>query len=205
MIHHFYHVYADGDWRVPLQEHAEAISKIAEPMKVSVGIVGEVQQNRFEVIETVVALDWDVVVTEESGWEQVTLDVLWANSLEIDGPVLYAHTKGSANSTPVNHAWRRCMTRNTIGMWEDVLEALADPSRDLDLVGSHWLTPERYPERVQTPYFGGNFWWASQHYLRDLPPLKYTNRHEAEAWVGQNHPNAWDLRPGWPGLGCEGH
>lgn len=205
MIHHFYHIYADGAWRVPLQEHAEAISKITEPIKVQVGIVGEVQANRISVMKQVLNLGWDVVTTDERGWEQITLDVIWATALEITGPVLYAHTKGAANCTPVNHAWRRCMTRNTIGMWEDILDALGDPDRDLDLVGSHWLTPEAHPEMVQTPYFGGNFWWASHHYLRDLPPPSTESRYHAEAWVGQNEPNIWDLRPGWPGLDCRSH
>lgn len=203
MIHHFYHLYADGQWRIPLEGHAEAISKITEPIKVEVGVVAESQENRLEVIEEILRLDWDVVSTSSSGWEQETLEMIWANSMEIDGPVLYAHTKGAANPTPVNHAWRGCMTRNTIGMWEDALDALEGDT--YDVVGSHWLTPERYPEQVQVPYFGGNFWWANPTYLRTLPLPSNKNRYEAEAWLGQNRPRAWDLRPGWPGLGCRSH
>lgn len=204
MIHHFYHIYADGQWQVPLREHAEAISKITEPIKVEVGIVAKSQENRIEAMEATLALDWDVIMTTDCGWEQETLEMIWANALEINGPVLYAHTKGAANNTPVNHAWRGCMTRNTIGRWEDALDRLSE----YDLVGSHWLSPERYPQVAEAglgPFFGGNFWWANPVYLRDLGMPSGATRYHAETWVGQNDPKVWDLRPGWPGLGCRSH
>lgn len=199
MIEHYYHLYADGDWRPALSEHQEALRGL--PLgRVVVGVVGAPEARR-EALS--VLPDWWDIVEADEGWEQVTLDALFKDLPRIKGPVLYAHSKGAANASDVNTAWRRCMTRSVVWHWPRALRALG---RGHDTVGVHWLTPEEHPQAVQIPYYGGNFWWATADHLWRLPPPSHATRYHAEAWLGTVRPhNPLDLMPGWPGLGCAVH
>jgi hypothetical protein len=199
VIYHYYHIYADGLWRVPLAEQVSAIQGIDEMVTTRVGIVGS-PQNRADVIEQLPG-SWIIGDVADEGWEQVTLEIIRWDLPQIDGPVLYAHTKGAANASATNHAWRGCMIRNTVGRWREAVRDL----EHADLVGVHWFTPEEHPDKVTTPFFGGNFWWARPDYLAKLPAPTYETRYHAEAWVGQNQPVIVDRQPGWPGLVCKEH
>ena len=129
-----------------------------------------------------------------------TLNILrdWA-SANPGWNVLYHHTKGV--STP-NQAdgWRRRMENVCVWGWQECLKGL---DRGADAAGAHWLTPERYPGSIQSPFFGGTFWWAKTDYINTLPPLpeaKWENRYEAETWIGKGprRPRVVDFYPGWP-------
>jgi hypothetical protein len=121
------------------------------------------------------------------------------NWLRPDWYVLYHHTKGVSTPNQADN-WRRRMERYCVWNWQncvDVLEA------GYDACGCHWLTPEKNPGAIASPFFGGTFWWATSNYLMTLPPLpepKWENRYEAEAWIGKgpNRPNVYDMYPGWP-------
>jgi hypothetical protein len=197
VIHHYYHLYADGAFEQPLAEHIEAISKITEPIEVKVGLVGS--PINLDRAANALPDAWKVCALANKGWEQVTLKALHRDAPELNGAVLYAHTKGAANPSKVNDAWRRCMTRNVIERWKANLQMNAD------VIGCHWLTPQQHPESVQIPYFGGNFWWASSAYIRTLNEPSMESRYHAEAWLGTGDPRALDLAPGWPGLHCTSH
>lgn len=198
MIRHYYHVYADGQWLDPVGEHLAALAEITEPMMVTVGIVGA-PGRCAEVREVLAAagLDGARYVEAPTGWEQVTLDLLRSDlATGHCSPVLYAHTKGAHDPSPINIEWRRSMTRRVIGGWRECLDRLFEA----DAVGCHWLTRDRWPTLIHNPIFGGNFWWANADYLRRLPPLAYGNRWDAEKWVGLASPTVHDLLPGWPGF-----
>ena len=72
---------------------------------------------------------------------------------------------------------------------------------EADVVGIHWLIPEKY-DNVTAPFFGGNFWWATVKHLRRLGPSRYKDRYDAEMWVGGFNllPDirAKDHKPNWP-------
>jgi hypothetical protein len=203
MIRHYYHVYADGAWKEPAQEHMRALNSLP-PMRMTVGIVGS-SKNRSCVHNYLRHLSYlcdvdNVVdyVEAETGFEQVTLERLH-DDLGRDpyrGPVLYAHTKGASDPTDFNADWRRSMTR-IIAQGRTPLDLL----RHVDAVGCHWLRPEDWshvPEFGYTPFFGGNFWWAQADYLRTLSAIG-RGRYEAERWIGEGNPAVADLLPGWPG------
>lgn len=200
MIQHFYHLYADGEWEQPLAEHMEALATIPQRMQVTIGIVGSIE-NRAKVLAKTPSSWWPVHWTE--GFEQQTLELIYLNAWSFTGPVLYAHSKGAAYPTPVSDMWRGCMTRHLIN---DSSKVLAHLDAGADTVGVHWLTPEAYPDSVQIPYYGGNFWWSTAEHLRRLPPPSNETRYHAEAWLGTVRPdNPVDLEPGWPGAGCAHH
>lgn len=115
--------------------------------------------------------------------------------------VLYFHTKGVSHG---NHAaynkWRDRMEYNCVEQWQRCVQ---DLNSGYDAVGCHWLTPQKYPAAVSSPFFGGTFWWSKVKYLVQLPKLPpdtYANRFEAESWIGRRrpYPLVKDYLPGWP-------
>jgi hypothetical protein len=197
VIRHYYHVYADGQWREPVNEHLAALATITEPMHLTVGVVGA-EEHRHEAMRHISSYAWvNRWVEADTGWEQVTLQRLRDDLASgHNSPVLYAHTKGASDWSEINVVWRQSMIRHVIGRWQECLEHL----RTVDAVGCHWLTREQWPGLITTPIFGGNFWWANPSYLETLPPLRYDDRWQAEGWIGINNPTAHDLLPGWPSI-----
>lgn len=199
-VAHFYHVYADGDWRDPVAEHLAALKDSKFDGYFGMGVVGTAE-NYDEVWQELDAIRTpDRIACAPSGWEQVTLALAAQFAAENDGSVLYAHTKGAARKSAFQNAWRQNMTALLVSKWQDARDALA--TGHYDAVGCHWLTERDFPHvKVQTDYpmFGGNFWMATCEYIRSLPPLQTENRHQAESWIGKGEPRVLDLSPGWPG------
>lgn len=115
--------------------------------------------------------------------------------------VLYHHSKGVTHPDNMAFdAWRLRMERTCVDNWRLCVN---DLQRGFDVVGCHWLTPEKFPGMVTSPFFGGTFWWATAKYLMQLPPLPeatWANRFEAESWIGRRrpYPIVMDYIPGWP-------
>lgn len=122
--------------------------------------------------------------------------------------VLYHHIKGVTQPhNPLYHAWRRCMEKAVVWDWRT---CIAELNRGADSCGSHWLTSQRFPGMVATPFWGGTFWWTTEKFLSTLPPLPsatWGNRHEAENWIGRGPrlPRVRDYHKGWPSMACAGN
>lgn len=119
-----------------------------------------------------------------------------------DWYVLYFHIKSVTHPREMLYTnWRRRMERAVIWGWKN---CVADLDAELDSAGAHWLTPEQFPRLVKdTPFWGGNFWWATSNFIRTLPSLPlptWENRFEAEHWIGRGpkRPVVHDYCPGWP-------
>jgi hypothetical protein len=117
--------------------------------------------------------------------------------------VLYFHTKGAIhNGNPVMEAWRHCMERACIWGWRDCVHNLEN---GIESCGAHWLTPEQYPIIGLTPYWAGNFWWATSDFVNTLPTIDVSlSRYEAEVWIGRGpkRPRVRDYAPHFPMQGC---
>ena len=198
-LHHYYHVYADGAWKEPLQEHIDALRNSAlanqSGFVLRVGIVGD-QENagRVRVFLSKQNVVSHVAAWQREGWEQVTLIALAKDCVNHDGLVFYGHTKGAHNPTPFNADWRRRMTYFNITRWRDAVASL----QVNDLYGCHWM------ELQGNWIFGGNFWWTHMKHIRLLEPPKRENRWRAEDWVGQLRHHISNLRvhdpaPPFPG------
>jgi hypothetical protein len=125
--------------------------------------------------------------------------------------VLYFHAKGvcwppSKPGWDLRQAWRRCMTHHLIINWQRCILDLQD---GYDMVGAHWLTADKYHHTpaaaLKNGIWGGNFWWATSEYLRQLKPLQpnhaWTERYFAEMWPTNNRvPKVKDYAPHWPDL-----
>jgi hypothetical protein len=204
-VRHFYHVYAGGAWAEPVRSHIAALGRADFRGDITVGLVGpEEDRNRcrelinFRMRSGSLPVP-DAWIEADEGFEQVTLTALrdYVHAHREPAAILYAHTKGAHDNSDWNAAWRRCMTRQVVGNWEDCVRQLGT----YEAIGCHWLTKALYhqqPYLVTTPMFGGNFWWAKSAYLRKLPPLGNEYRHQAEEWVGLGNPRVLDLLPGWP-------
>ena len=207
-VHHVYHLAAGFSWPKPLGEHVDAVHKAELPGTVLTGITG-ISSDR-KAVRDWLAVRWPEAQTAEYGGsvtsETPTLTMAWNWARDHPGgALLYAHAKGSASATAFADAWRESMTIDVVGGWRKCLTALE--SGEYDAAGPHWLDPAVYPNMLiasqtnggsKTPYFGGNFWWATTAYLATLPAPSNRTRWDAERWVGLGHPRVLDLRPGWP-------
>ncbi len=178
-LHHFYHIYADGDWRQPVEEHLHALAAsglaAAKGFSFKVGLVGS-DRNAAAVRDclNVSPIPWTEVAHSRAGWEQVTLGALARESHTLDGFAFYAHTKGASSPTRFNTEWRRRMTHFTVWRWRDALQSLETHHA----YGCHWMKLQEFW------LFGGNFWWTRMAFLRLLPPVGTNSRWAAEGWIG---------------------
>jgi hypothetical protein len=123
-----------------------------------------------------------------------------------DWLVAYHHIKGVCYPDHLlYHAWRRCLERAVVWGWRD---CIAEIERGRDSCGAHWMTPEQFPGKVKSPFWGGTFWWATAKFLLSLPPLPtptWKNRFEAENWIGRGprRPSVTDYHNGWPSMECK--
>jgi hypothetical protein len=114
--------------------------------------------------------------------------------------VLYFHTKGSTYPAgdEFTGRWRHCMMSNLIWNWSRCVHDLDK----YESVGCHWMNKEQHGDLIDTPYWGGNFWWARSDFLMTVPKLAtcgrirtgqsglddYETRFEAEVWIGRGRP-----------------
>lgn len=200
-IHLFYHVYADGEWVNPLSEYVEAIKKsslVDYASTLQVGIVGSMENAR-KVMFTLDELDIDYRVCSHElvGWEQVTLEKVYETSLNQEGYVSYAHTKGAYEPSPFRDSWRGDMTFYNVYKWRECVRGLDDN----DLAGCFWVDSIVYNGNKN--FFAGNFWWANLSFIKSLGRPKKNSRFDAESWVGSRN---WsrkicDVGPRWSGAG----
>lgn len=188
-------------WRKPAEEHFDALRASGFDGDVVVGLVGGPKQRaEARTWLNVACPTWILGVVAEDGFEMVTINVMqqWCQRGDVSdkNPVLYTHGKGSFQSSAYADAWRRNMTSKLVGDWRDCVKSL----HTVDAVGCHWLTHEKYPDQISPtrPMFGGNFWWANAGFVAALPPIGWSNRWEAEGWMGQGNPTVVNLVEGWP-------
>ena len=185
-IHHFYHVFADGNWQSIVEDHLHALKTYGlydSLTSFNVGFVGS-EQNIAAVESFLEENDvvYNVADKKESGWEQVTIHPLWEMAhMDETCYLSYAHTKGAAHDYSIVPNWRGGMTRATIVEWKRCVEAL---DRGYSTVGCH-LQPGRSDQPF--PFWGGNFWWATSLHIRSLGKCVENTRYDAEAWIGACH------------------
>ena len=196
-LYHFYHVYADGKWEYPLYEHFDWLSAtglIHNLSEVHLGLVGT-QKNRNKVKDqfhlsnsrTSICAEFDY------GFEQKTLQALHTHALMNTGCYFYAHTKGSACSTPLRSVWRRSMLHLNTYNWKDIVSTL----KSVDTFGAHYWEDVRHN---CYGYYAGNYWWATDSHLKSLAPVLSGHRHQAEIWLHSNPPirGHYSRVPGYP-------
>lgn len=199
-LYHWYHVYADGDWKPMVDEHAFALQRYGlyeNLTEMFVGFVGS-KANISEAKEYLVnkGLEFTVCAEKRKGWEQVTQDQIWEFSLTHDGLCLYAHTKGSANPSPVTDGWRRYMTWYNVCDWVTPRQHLLNGKR---AAGCYWVDVRNRGVEFQAHphppysvgYFAGTFWWTHLSELRAGDPPMTVSRFDAEHWIGKLKPTVY--------------
>jgi hypothetical protein len=207
----FYHCAISGP-RIPSPTYAESV--VCEQMaalkasglaEVAEGILVGVNGGDGDLLEVMPMIPLKALVYTQGrqGESEIpTLDMLrgWLPGHE-DWFVLYHHSKGvSCPADNIKERWRARMERVCVWDWKYCVASLI---AGFDSVGCHWLTKDNFSGRVKTPYWGGNFWWATAKFLLTLPPLppdSHANRYAAESWIGSGPriPKVKDYYPGWP-------
>lgn len=198
---HFYHAYAqDGQeeiWLPIVLEHVNLLrsSNLASKLsKTHIGVVGS--KHTSETISTVfdnAGMDHEICALSDFGWEQVTLNELYEFSLDNDGYVLYAHTKGAAHPAGVRDLHRKTMNDHLIEQWQKNIALL---SNGFCATGVFFLggSPEgvcKEPTPVESNpsikryrgFFAGNFWWGNLKFIKKMGYPSMENRIKAEAWM----------------------
>jgi len=200
-IYHFYHIWADGAWHLPVEEHILSLRHgglIDNIYKFYIGIVGS-KENRNSVKEYLNKQDivFKICTEKDFGFEQETLEKI-PELEDDDGYILYAHTKGSYNNKIYEHESRKKLNKNLIENWRLCVDKLQDNAA----VGLQYTVVNYYnmvqisiyypPGKIFARYgeFDGNFWWSHVKYLKALgKPFKIKTsdglyiRQHAETWI----------------------
>lgn len=210
-MHHFYHVYCDGNWQIPFSEHIDALKKsdlINNLDSLHIGLVGNLE-NRIKVQKFINEnnLKAEICSQVNSGYEQETIDKLHDFSKENNGIVFYAHTKNASDAKPLHVRWRKSMTYFCVIKWRDCVREINNGHY---LAGSHYLDNGMFLpvniENIKTHQgiMAGNYWWTKLEHLRLLDKPHRENRFGAEDWVRHLHtlglPNfkVFDFNPTHP-------
>jgi len=195
-IYHYYHIWADGKWELPVSEHLAVLNESAlmgNLKEFNIGIVGK-EENRIKVKEYLEknVLKYSIVAEANEGFEQETMDKMVECSSK-NGVILYAHTKGSSNDTEFEHIWRRSMNHDLIKDWVSCLELLGLYAA----VGTHYAIPtdsgmicNNRNVKTERGFFYGNFFWTHVRYAkalgypnRSLTSYEIYSRIDAEYWL----------------------
>lgn len=209
-IYHFYHIWADGEWHLPVKEHIEFLKQTQLINVISsfeIGIIGK-RNNRLRVKEFLWENDikFNICVEKDLGFEHETLDKI-VEFPEEDGYILYAHTKGSFNNKDFEHGWRRDMSKKLITNWKECvvhLKTHAAVCYSYSVANLSFLFVELEnlvsnctilfsKGTIRFPYgsFDGNFWWSHLRYIKLLekvprlndPTYALSQRRFAENWT----------------------
>jgi hypothetical protein len=214
-IHHFYHIYSNGNWQTPFREHVEALRHsglINNLDSFHIGIVGN-EQSRESVKSFIRAENLNALICCEvdDGWEQETLDKLLEFSKENDGLVLYAHTKNAVNINDLHLRWRKSMTYHNVINWQKNVDVLTNKDDVYHMSGCHYLEignegrVDKQTVNIIKGFMAGNYWWSKLEYIRLLEPSVRISRYYAEIWVSnlkdvfKDDYKAFDFDPIHPG------
>lgn len=179
-IIHYYHIFCDGQWLEPLNEHLSALREtnlLSKLHDFRIGLVGnEVNIEKVIMFLNESNINYSIVAQEPIGWEQVTLKNLFKDSQSSEFYALYCHTKGSGYPSPISAPWRRVMTHEVVINWEKHFLCLKEGA---DAVGPFWDTHGN----DHNTYFAGNFWWAKSETIKNIGCVGEDNRFQAEGWL----------------------
>lgn len=190
-LHLFYHVWMVHHWRDIVREHVRILndSGLSAHAGIHIGAIGA-GRDLPGLIEIVRSVSQEIHYFGDNAeqYEFPTLDMLRAHCEKQDGLVCYFHTKGVSHLEDPNDTyrdWLATMNEHVLKNWLRCVNAL---DHGCDVAGCRFKLGEK-----ELPYFAGNFWWAKNSYIRDLPPIEHHSRFEAEIWAFKNDPKSFDI------------
>lgn len=205
MNHLFYHVAMMNNYEEVFQEQIQTLQKsqILSNIIFHINFVGP-QKNKKRLLKYIKELDskYNIkIYTYEKleDYEFSTLNLLKRSTFQGTRNIVgYIHTKGVSKPDDTGRIeWRKRMMKDCILKWRECFELL----NYHDICGRNWKTNliKRFTSNSYGRY-AGNFWWATESYIRTLPnPLKFKKeRFLAEIWIGMSSraPKLFDWRKG---------
>lgn len=182
------HVWCVNHWEEIVQEQLAMMdeSRLSDVCTLRFGAIGETSeiQKLQAIVNSRLNCDLTHFGEDPHNFEFPTLDLLRFRARKTPGFTLYTHTKGVSYpcDRPLYQWWRQTMLLELVENWGTCLDRL----KDHDTVGCHF-----YHNGGPLPYYAGNFWWARNDYLSELPICDRKTRYEAEIWITQANPRAY--------------
>lgn len=138
----------------------------------------------------------NIMIFEENTYEFSTL-IFLQNYCKINknGISLYYHTKGTSRKKNTNiESWRECLEYFNIDKWKS--NFLKINLENFDVSGALYITWFHFLDIKLENYYSGNFWWAKNSYISNLPNIdklfhkEPENRTLCELWIGMS-PHLW--------------
>jgi mRNA-degrading endonuclease HigB of HigAB toxin-antitoxin module len=200
----FVHNYLDNHWleTVVLQVNRLINSGLYKSShKIFFGVYSNSKDNIYLFESIVKKYDIDLkintIIFDQNMYEFSTL-ILLQNYCKINknGISLYYHTKGTSHKIkhPNIESWRECLEYFNIDKWRTNFDIIN--YENFDVCGALYVTWFSSPNFKLEKYYAGNFWWAKNSYISNLPNLgrlyyeQPQNRHLCEAWLGMS-PHIW--------------
>lgn len=191
-IVHFYHLYADYDWKFVFMEHIVKLrkSRLWENMdKMVIGLINPSEDDAAHIIRRIVPDGVEVEVFEtKSGWEDFTLNKMLTFSKEVENKntiLFYAHGKGvSYTDQSFQESWRDSLLFNHVIKWQQPAWYVSEGYE----VAGFWLLKNPGDSGGRT--FSGNWFWSKASHVETLDYLNLdeSNRLQAETWVADDLP-----------------
>jgi len=203
---HFYHACAQDNieenvWLSIVDEHVNALrsSGLASKLeKTYIGVIGN--KNNAKKISKIFegqGIKHEICALNDLGWEQVTLNKLYEFSLNNDGYVLYAHTKGAFHQGAKKNLHRQIMSKYLIQKWSENIDLLTkgfcatgvfflrgSPEKPFMANKKELMSSKTHPNiKNYRGFFAGNFWWCNLDLIKEMGYPSIENRIKAEAWM----------------------
>lgn len=166
----FYHLACMGNWQEVYTEQMKLLQQSGFK-QVNITILGteeEVQKANTAGEEAGLKLNIIFCNAKLTHFETPALLAIEAYASEHKGYVLYLHSKGVSNPNDITKIkWRRLMMSELVEKWESCILQLPK----YDIIGVNWR------DMPPISHFCGNFWYASNNYLRKLADFKYYYNH----------------------------
>lgn len=188
-----YHCFCSGEWESIVNEHFQLVSH----QRVFCSMIGTILQQ--EILESIAdrhSILIEILRFEEPNtYEHEAMKIIELKAVQSPKDyTLYFHTKGASDNSLVNISWRNYMNAVLIKQYNLRWTQLMDSKKDV--TGCLYVSMKKDVELggISTNFFAGNFWIASNEYIRQLPSyqdlrIEFGNdRFLAERYIGWDNP-----------------
>ena len=174
-LHIVYHCFCKNNWKAIVEEH---FSYVANTTIHCTAIGSSTDFAELERIAIAHGITLDIETYHDPQiYEHAAIEMV--ENLAETNPndfTLYFHSKGSGRPVEVSNGWRNYMNRHFLAKYSSHFRKLIKSRNDATGVLYCQKDNDRDFEGLTTQFFAGNFWIASNKYIKSLPPYQKIKR-----------------------------